>query len=303
MRRPARRIGVFLCALAVRRALGDPPGRLSPFWLGWALEWGGGVLVRPLLLLGVSAPLLSRLGRRPGVAAVAIESVLLASTFDLFRLDRLAARVQRSLQAGDVAAARAPLESLAGAPLPDLDAAAVASRTITELAQRPADAYLAPWFAYALFGLPGAMTYRLAAWLEHSPAPGWLRFLARAAAWRGEQLRTQAAYLQAVLVAIAAPLGGGRSRRVWPGLAASFTDWAFRRRPVPSGSAVMAAALNVALVGEDGAPLQAAAPPATQDDVARARRIHGGVALLGAALVALTIVGLAIARPRARRGR
>ncbi len=70
------------------------------------------------------------------------------------------AAVTRSLQAGDIAAARVAVAQIVGRDPATLDEAGIARAAIESLAENASDGIVAPVFWGALFGLPGIIGYK-----------------------------------------------------------------------------------------------------------------------------------------------
>ncbi len=176
MQRATDRIAVFGLALilqgALSMALGPPPdGR--PTWFAWLLAQ----LRRSTLLesvpprLRVFAPFAASLAliraaaaierRRPAgpgrKAAILVQALLLAATFDAWRGVRLSDALKRDLDASEVADDGQPLrQSLHEAETERLEA------EIGRVAIAAGEGVVGPWAAYAIFDLSGAVAYAAA---------------------------------------------------------------------------------------------------------------------------------------------
>src|ERR687886_341626 len=149
-------------------------------------------------------------------------------------LGRAGTAMARTLDAGDLPAARALLPTLAGRDPSALDVPELARATVESVAENTSDAAVAPLVWGALAGLPGLLGYRavntLDAMVGHR-SPRYARF-----GWAAARLDDVAnwvpARLTAALTVACAPLvggspraallvwrgvrAGGRSRRTWP---------------------------------------------------------------------------------------
>jgi adenosylcobinamide-phosphate synthase len=222
------------------------------------------------------------------VTAVATWTVLGGTS-----LGRAADRMSATLQAGDLAGARAALPALAGRDPSGLDEAELVRATVESVAENTADAAVAPLFWGALAGLPGLLGYRavntLDAMVGHR-SPRYERF-----GWAAARLDDVAnwlpARLTAALTVLSAPAAGGSAAgalRVWRRDGAA--------HPSPNAGrceASMAGALGVRLGGrnvygsrvEDRPELGNGPRPGTAD-IARAVRLSRAVWLSAAALAA-----------------
>lgn len=90
-----------------------------------------------------------------------VESALLTSTFAIRELWLAARRVRDALQSEQLDQAREQLRSLCSRDPSSLDPEQLAASTVESLAENASDSITAPLFFYALFGLPGALFYRV----------------------------------------------------------------------------------------------------------------------------------------------
>ncbi|TFV61921.1 UNVERIFIED_ORG: cobalamin biosynthesis protein [Bacillus sp. AZ43] len=135
-------------------------------------------------------------------------------------LGRAAGRMQRALDAGDVAAGRAALPALAGRDPSALGVDGLSRATVESVAENTSDAAVAPLFWGAIGGLPGLLGYRavntLDAMVGHR-SPRYERF-----GWAAARLDDVAnwlpARLTAALTVACAPAAGGSATgalRTW----------------------------------------------------------------------------------------
>lgn len=218
-------------------------------------------------------------------------------------LGRAGTAMARTLEAGDLPAARALLPTLAGRDPSVLDVPELARATVESVAENTSDAAVAPLVWGAVAGLPGLLGYRavntLDAMVGHR-SPRYARF-GWAAARADDLANWLPARLTAALTVAVAPLAGGSARGAW-------TAW--RRdgaaHPSPNAGrceAALAGALDLRLGGrnvyggrvEDRPALGDGRAPAAPD-VPRAVRLSRAVWTVAAALAAM-----ARALPRPRR--
>jgi adenosylcobinamide-phosphate synthase len=234
---PSMLIALYL-ALLLDLALGDPPNRYHPVaWMGWLilamrrlaerksrqpwskLAWGVG-LVATGLAISIAAGCLMEAGlaRLPKIAGWLGEALALKMTLSLRGLAQAARRVGRSLEAGDLAGARAWLyQHLVSRDASQLDESAVAAAAVESVAENASDSVVAPLLYYALAGLPGALAYRFV-----NTADALVGYRDQRHEWLGwpaarldDLLNLVPARLTAVLMMLAAPLVGGSTARGW----------------------------------------------------------------------------------------
>jgi adenosylcobinamide-phosphate synthase len=172
------------------------------------------------LLTGAAAGLGVALDRatrgRPGartlVTAAATWAVLGGTS-----LGRAGAAMARTLDAGDLPAARALLPTLAGRDPAGLEVPELARATVESVAENTSDAAVAPLVWGALAGLPGLLGYRavntLDAMVGHR-SPRYARF-GWASARADDVANWLPARLTAALTVATAPLAGGSARGAW----------------------------------------------------------------------------------------
>ncbi|RBY78352.1 cobalamin biosynthesis protein [Geodermatophilus sp. TF02-6] len=206
-------------------------------------------------------------------------------------LGRAATAMARTLDAGDLPAARTLLPTLAGRDPAGLDEAELARATVESVAENTADAAVAPLVWGAVAGLPGLLGHRavntLDAMVGHR-SPRYARF-GWAAARADDVANWLPARLTAALTVAAAPAVGGSARGAW-------TAW--RRdgaaHPSPNAGrceAALAGALGLRLGGrnvygsrvEDRPVLGSGRTPAARD-VPRAVRLSRAVWIAAAVL-------------------
>jgi len=265
----------------------------------------------------LAATALSLATRRRPLARAALVAATTWTVLGGRSLHRQAGALARSLQAGDLEAARRRLPNLAGRDPAGLDQRELARATIESVAENTSDAVVAPLFWGAVAGVPGLVGYRavntLDAMVGHR-TPRYAEF-GTAAARADDVANLVPSRLTALAFVAGAPLVGGRRLRtawIW------FRDG--HRHPSPNAGqceAAMAGALGVRLGGrnvyfgqaEERPTLGDGRPPAPAD-VYRAIRLSaaaGAMAVSVAALRALSgpwrrLVARARRSRRARRG-
>ncbi|MGH2588747.1 MAG: CobD/CbiB family cobalamin biosynthesis protein, partial [Dehalococcoidia bacterium] len=173
----------------------------------------------------------------------------------------------------------------------DLSPDLIAAAAIESLAENVTDSALAPWLAYALFGLPGAAAYRALNTLDSMIGyRNHYEYLGKAAARADDVANLVPARLGALLITLAAPAGHGSPRR------ALATAWRHHRRTASPNAgwtmAAMAGALGLTLEKTDAYRLGDGRPP-VPTDIRRAQRVTAAALAAGAisALAATVLEG------------
>jgi adenosylcobinamide-phosphate synthase len=170
---------ILLLALAIDLTVGEFPRPLHPVvWMGklaslglkisprrgrWAQMSYGVVVVVAVLAVFVLAAyfLLSYLHELNIVAYVVVGAFLLKSTFSIRELRRAALRVKQLLQGGKLGRARVEVKALVSRDTSRLDEPHLVSATIESVAENTSDSFTSPLFFFLLFGVPGAIGYRV----------------------------------------------------------------------------------------------------------------------------------------------
>ena len=252
---------------------------------------GGAVTLSVMLVAAAIAAALGALTPRLGWLGLLVDALALKSMLSLRGLAACALAVGADLRRTDLTAARAAVgRDLVSRSTAALDAGQVASATVESVAENLTDAFLAPLLFFLVFGLPGAVAYRVVntadAMIGYREGP--LRHFGRVAARLDDLLNLVPARVAALALVAAAPLAGGDGRRAFETMRRNHA-----RTASPNAGwtmAAMAGALGVALEKPGAYRLGDGRPP-TADDVARAV----GVMALAAALMLVVAVTLTLA--------
>lgn len=226
-----------------------------------------------------------------GWLGVVIEGLALKSMLALRGLARAALVVRDDLERADLSAARAAVgRDLVSRHTDALDAGQVSSATIESVAENLTDAFLAPLLFFLVFGLPGAVVYRVIntadAMIGYRDGP--LLYFGRLAARLDDALNLVPARLAALLIVAGATITGANARGA---LVTMRRDHARTASPNAGWTmSAMAGALGVTLAKPDAYTLGAGGNPAP-DDIARA--VH--LLAVAAGLAVPTVVALALA--------
>jgi adenosylcobinamide-phosphate synthase len=170
---------ILLLALVVDLALGEPPTVIHPVvWMGKVVSFltrgrsgcspaaqflrGLGVVLVTTIIFAV--PVYFALSYLKGlnlIAYVVIAAVILKTSFSLKELRRAALRVRNLLAEDKLAQAHFELRSLVGRDTNKLDKGLMVSATVESVAENTCDSFVAPLFFFLLFGVPGAVAYRV----------------------------------------------------------------------------------------------------------------------------------------------
>lgn len=196
-------------SLLERKAPGQ--GRVKPFL------YGLGMAVLLPGALGVATYFLARgLLRLHEVAYVVVGTYLFKSCFSVRELGRAALRVFDKLTANRLDEARERLVSLVSRDTGGLSRQLVASAAVESVAENSTDSFVAPWLAFALFGLPGAVAYRVLNTMDSMLGyRGRYEYLGKATARLDDLVNLIPARLAAMLIVMAAWLPGLSAKRAW----------------------------------------------------------------------------------------
>ncbi|NDL60329.1 cobalamin biosynthesis protein [Phytoactinopolyspora mesophila] len=262
---------------------GQAAGRLERAW--WADSKPRGALYTAVAV-GVPVAAAEAARRRSGNVQVAATALATWAVLGGRSLTREADLLARSLEAGDLEAARRRLPHLCGRDPAVLDADSLARATVESVAENTSDAVVAPLFWGAVAGLPGLIGYRAVNTLDAMVGHKSDRY--RNFGWASARLDDAAnvipARLAGVLTAVAAPLVGGRTGdalRAWSADAG--------RHPSPNAGVVesaFAGALGRQLGGRtvypygvDERPVLGSGPDVKAADIPRAVRLSRAVSV------------------------
>jgi adenosylcobinamide-phosphate synthase len=290
-------------ALAADVMLGEPPSHLHPtVWMGhWistarrrrtaerpiaSLMQGAAWMLGGAATTVAAAYAVHRLTRAlPDGARQVARGLALKPALSLRALLATGGHVQRALEAHDLAEARRLLAwHLVSRDTSALSAGEVAGAAIESLAENLGDGLVAPLLAFRAGGLPAAYLHRFANTADamlgyRTPELEWF---GKPAARADDALNWVPARVSALLIALCAPLGGGRPREA---LRIAFADAARTASPNAGWPmAAMAGALDVRLDKRGAYVLNDGGRMPTADDLRRARRIVAGAGALAAAL-------------------
>ncbi len=225
---------ILLVALTIDLALGEPPRPIHPVvWIGKIasfLERGGAVQPRlaqfvygigmSLFLIGLFASatyfILFYLKSLSVVVYVLVGAMLLKSTFSVKELRRVALRVKELLLREKLDEAHHELRSLVSRDTHGLSKPQVVSATVESVAENACDSFVAPLFYFLLFGVPGAIAYRVVNTLDAMIGyHGRYEYLGKFASKLDDVLNFIPARFTALLLVFASFLSGRSARASW----------------------------------------------------------------------------------------
>ena len=226
----------------------------------------------------------------PGWLGIVIEGMALKSMLSLRGLVSTALAVRDDLARADLRAARtAVARDLVSRPTATLDAGQVASATVESVAENLTDAFLAPLLFFVVFGLPGAVAYRVIntadAIIGYRDGP--LLYFGRVAARLDDAFNLVPARLASLLIVAAAAIAGADVRRA---LSAMRRDHGRTASPNAGWTmSAMAGALGVTLEKPAAYRLGDGPAPTPAHIVGAVRLLTVAAALALPAMVALSL--------------
>ena len=172
-------IVILLLAIALDLAFGEPPNKWHPVaWLGRLISfetkytpqggksrqiaYGTGIVVVTLgLIVTAIYFLLAQLSAFNLIVYVIISGILLKFSFSLRGLRRAVNSVRILLAQNNLGQARLSLKSLVSRNTVKLSRSQIISATVESAAENMCDSFVAPLFYFFIFGVPGALAYRI----------------------------------------------------------------------------------------------------------------------------------------------
>ena len=173
-------IFILLIALTLDLALGEPPNTWHPIaWLGKLISlemklapdtgkvrqvvYGSSMVLLTLGLIVLPIYfLLAFLKEINPVIYIAIAGLLLKYSFSLRGLGQAVNTVKRFIARNNLTAARTSLKALVSRDTGNLSQSQVISATVESAAENSSDSFVAPLFYFLIFGVIGAIAYRIA---------------------------------------------------------------------------------------------------------------------------------------------
>ncbi len=281
---------ILAVALVIDLILGEPSRFIHPVvWMGKAAEFlkrGGAVESRlaqfvygvgmTLFLIGLFAGatyfILYYLKSYSFAVYVVAGAILLKSAFSLKELRRVAVRIKGLLLGGELDGARTELRSLVSRDTGSLSEPMVVSATVESVAENTCDSFVAPLFYFLLFGVPGAIAYRVVNTLDAMIGyHGEYEHLGKFASKLDDVLNFIPARLTALLLILAGFVLGRGARASWQ---VALSEHAKTESPNAGWTmAAVAGALNVQLEKVGHYRLGRAEVPLTADSIDAALKL------------------------------
>jgi adenosylcobinamide-phosphate synthase len=299
--------GVFLLALLLDRFLPEPPARVHPVvWMGRLISGIERLAPRPptgalaygavgvTLVIGAWGALtwlaivgLTELGT---IAYLLGGAILLRTSFTVRGLIAAGESTRAALEQEDLDDARAKLLNLVSRDRAELSAPLIAASAIESVAENTTDSFIAPWLAFALFGVPFAVAYRATNTLDSMWGKrGRFEYLGKCAARLDDLVNLIPARLSAALMLLA---GVPLRLPVEQGWRVMRRDQRTTESPNAGWTmSAMAGLLGRRLEKPDHYDLGAGFPRPDAADIGRCNRVAAGTALLGV-LLALGLLTL-----------
>lgn len=262
-------LATLLLAVVIDLLIGDPqtpyhPVALAGRWISkseefvyrknassWRQRLAGALLVsvNVLLIFLLAYLLLAGLGSVAPLAAIILGGGLLWCTFAVRSLGQAALEIYRLLEKGDLVQGRQKLSMIVGRDTNNLDESEIVRATVETVAENISDGVIAPFFYYALGGVPLALAYRMIN--THDSMLGYKNDRYRDFGWFAAKLDDVANYLPARLTALFLVICAWFFRLDWR--SAHIITWRDRKKhPSPNSGypeAAVAGALGVQLGG------------------------------------------------------
>ncbi|MCJ7515931.1 MAG: cobalamin biosynthesis protein [Dehalococcoidia bacterium] len=173
------KVAILLIALSLDLIFGEPPNAWHPVaWLGKLissetklapqrgkcrqLAYGAGIVLVTLgLIVTAFYFVFLQVSTFNLIAYVIISGLLLKFSFSLRGLRQAVDSVKKLLAKDDLKQARLSLKSLVSRDTTELSRSQVISAAIESSAENTCDSFVAPLFYFSIFGVPGAIAYRI----------------------------------------------------------------------------------------------------------------------------------------------
>ena len=291
-------IAALAVALMLDSIMGEPPSVIHPVvWMGKVIYWLerrapeaghiaqfsyglGMALLIPAAFATAGYFVAVYTRELNAIAYILIVGLLLKSCFAVKGLGHTANAIREKLEAGETDQARADLSALVSRDTSKLTSSMAASAAVESVAENTTDSFIAPWLAFALFGLPGALAYRVINTLDAMIGyHGKYEYLGKASARLDDVLNFIPARLSAIIIVLASPF---RARSVRQALSVMSKEGGTTESPNAGlPMAAMAGALGVELEKAGHYRLGSGLRQPTAIDIAESVKIMQWVAFFG----------------------
>ena len=223
-------------------------------------------------------------------AYVVVVAILFKTCFSVRGLQTSANDVRISLEKNDPASTSKQLTSLVSRDTTQLTSEQAASAAIESVAENTTDSFVAPWLYFAIFGLPGAVAYRIVNTLDAMIGyHGKYEYLGKASARLDDVLNLIPSRLAALTISAVCLLTQNNMVR---SLKVLFKEGHHTESPNAGLTmTAMAGALGIKLEKIGHYTLGVGLRPPTPDDITKSIRVMKWVAALGI-LVAFALLSI-----------
>lgn len=225
---------IIALAVAFDLALGDPPNAIHPVaWMGKVVAllekgnrgnhpvvvfiYGAGMTIITVAIFVLPVYfILTNLNNLNQIAYIVVAAIFLKFTFSIQGLRRAALKVKKHLQEKKLDEARRELGSSLVSRDTDLPRPLLVSAAVESVAEGSGDSLVAPLFYFLLFGVAGAVGYRVVNTIDAMTGyHGKYEYLGKFASRLDDVLNFIPARLAALLLVLAAYITKDNGRSAW----------------------------------------------------------------------------------------
>jgi adenosylcobinamide-phosphate synthase len=222
---------ILALAIVIELIIGDPPDAFHPVaWVGRVISFFErfGVdrrrrfqffyglvmtLVVTAFFTAVAFFLLAYLKDISEIVYVIVGALLLKSTFSFRGLGRVAHKIGRLLEKNELNEARFELRALVSRDTRNLSQTLLVSATVESVAESTGDSFVSPLFFFLLFGVPGAVAFRVVSNFDSMIGyHGKYEYLGKFASRLDDVLNFIPARLAGLMIVVAAFITGAKGR-------------------------------------------------------------------------------------------
>ncbi len=261
---PVAWLGKFI---DVQLKLTPAGGRLSQFACGaWTVVFTTCLIILPLYFL------LALIQSWNIVVYILLAAWLLKQTFSLRGLWQAVEKVKQCIKDDNITTARSQIKALVSRRSDDLSRSQLISAAIESCSENLCDSVIAPLLFYAIFGLPGAMAYRIVNTFDAMIGyHGRWEYTGKFAARLDDVLNYLPARLSALLIVFSSHLCKASAGLAWAGMLRENGKTESPNAGWPMGA--MAGSLGITLEKADAYRLDGGAGELTVESIGRSQAI------------------------------
>ncbi len=142
--------------ISILQLLAPKSGRLAPFAYGtFVVLFGITAFTAPVYFLMTYLEDFSR------IVYIVAAALLLKSVFSVNGLYRSASHIKNCLADNNLAEAKIQMSALVSRSTSEMDEPSIVASTVESVAENTSDSFVAPMFWFLIFGIPGAVAYRM----------------------------------------------------------------------------------------------------------------------------------------------